>query len=143
MMPTILSTLTPSGAGWSGGFLVSTSTRATGWIPHSSFGAPEAGSRAPLFFVDGDHTYGSVLRELTGIADAVPDAAVLVHDAFHQSSPSGYNIGPYQAVEAVLANWPGRYRTQHSGLGLPGLTLLYDPSSGLASGKRRELPVRP
>jgi len=97
----------------------------------------------PLFFVDGDHAYRSVLRELTGIADTVPDAAVLVHDAFYQSPGSGYNIGPYQAIEAVMAKWPGRYRTQHSGLGLPGLTLLYEPRSRVAGTTRLEWPVRP
>jgi cephalosporin hydroxylase len=86
-----------------------------------------AGGRKPrpLFFVDGDHAYESVLRELTGIANEIPDAAVLLHDAFYQSPDSGYNIGPYQAIEEVLATWPGRYRKVHSGLGLPGMTLLY------------------
>jgi cephalosporin hydroxylase len=84
----------------------------------------------PLFFLDGDHARESVLRELTGIADAVPDAAVLVHDAFYQSPESGYNVGPYQAIEQVMADRPGRYRMQHSGLGLPGLTFLYPVSSG-------------
>jgi cephalosporin hydroxylase len=84
----------------------------------------------PLFFLDGDHAYESVLRELTGIADAVPDASVLVHDAFYQSPESGYNIGPSLAVEATRADRPGRYRKQHSGLGLPGMTLLYPASAG-------------
>jgi cephalosporin hydroxylase len=86
-----------------------------------------AGGRKPrpLFFVDGDHAYDSVLRELTGIADEVPDAAVLLHDAFYQSPDSGYNVGPYRAIEEVLAARPGRFRKIHSGLGLPGMTLLY------------------
>jgi cephalosporin hydroxylase len=83
----------------------------------------------PLFFLDGDHAYESVSRELTGIADAVPDAAILVHDAFYQSPGSGYNIGPYMAVEEIVADRPGRYRKVHSGLGLPGMTLLYPASS--------------
>lgn len=89
-----------------------------------------AGGRKPrpLFLVDGDHSYQSVLRELTGITRAVPDAAVLLHDTFYQSSESGYNVGPWQAIEDVLASCPGRYRKQHSGLGLPGMTLVY-PSS--------------
>ena len=87
----------------------------------------------PLFFVDGDHAYESVLRELTGITTEVPDAAVLLHDAFYQSPESGYNIGPYQAIEEVLARWPGRYRKVHSGIGLPGMTLVYPTT---APGKR-------
>jgi len=90
-----------------------------------------AGGRKPrpLFFVDGDHAHESVLRELTGIANEVPDAVVLLHDAFYQSPDSGYNVGPYQAIEAVMASFPGRYRKVHSGLGLPGMTLLYPASS--------------
>jgi cephalosporin hydroxylase len=54
----------------------------------------EAGQRpSPLFFVDGDHRYESVLRELIGITLAVPDATILVHDAFFQSTESRYNVG--------------------------------------------------
>jgi len=90
----------------------------------------EAGRRpGPLFFLDGDHRYESVLRELTGIALSVPDAAILVHDAFFQSTESGYNLGPYRAIGDVLERFPGRYRRQDSGLGLPGLTLLYPAPS--------------
>jgi cephalosporin hydroxylase len=86
-----------------------------------------AGGRRPqpLFFLDGDHSRESVFRELTGVTLEIPDAAILVHDAFYQSPASGYNIGPYEAIEDVLASVPGRYRKVHSGLGLPGMTLLY------------------
>lgn len=79
----------------------------------------------PLFLVDGDHSYESVLRELTGITREVPDASVLLHDSFYQSEKSGYNVGPHRAIEQVLAAQPVPYCTQHSGLGLPGMTLLY------------------
>jgi cephalosporin hydroxylase len=82
----------------------------------------------PLFFVDGDHSHESVLRELTGIANEIPHAAVLVHDAFYQSAEAGYNTGPYRAIEEVVAAWPGRYRRVYSGLGLPGMSLLYPAS---------------
>ena len=70
-----------------------------------------------------------VLRELTGIATEVPDAAVLRHDAFYQSPNSGYNVGPYRASEEVLAARPGRFHKIHSGLGLPGMTFLYPAPS--------------
>jgi cephalosporin hydroxylase len=84
----------------------------------------------PLFFLDGDnHAYESVLRELIGIEAEVPNAAILVHDAFYQSPGSGYNVGPDKAIEAVMTKWPGRLRTHESGLGLPGLTLLYPARS--------------
>lgn len=84
----------------------------------------ERGCR-PLFFVDGDHSYESVKRELCGILSTVPEAPVLVHDTFYQSKESGYNIGPYQAIEDTLAVQPHKYKKIAVGLGLPGMTLLY------------------
>ncbi len=79
----------------------------------------------PLFLVDGDHEHASVLRELTGIAREIRDASILLHDSFNQSEASGYNVGPYRAIQDMLATDPGRYRKVESGLGLPGMTLLY------------------
>ena len=84
-----------------------------------------ARQRAPLFFIDGDHGYESVLRELSAIASEIPDASILLHDTFNQSPASGYNVGPYRAIQEVLRSHPGRYRRIDSGLGLPGMTLLY------------------
>lgn len=79
-----------------------------------------------LFFVDGDHEYASVRRELSAILREVPAAGVLLHDTFYQSSESGYNIGPHRAIADVLAGHAdGLYRRIDSGLGLPGMTLLY------------------
>jgi hypothetical protein len=79
----------------------------------------------PLFLIDGDHSYESVSRELHAIAGEVPDPGVLLHDAFYQSLKSGYNVGPYRAIEDLLAEMPNRFRRLNSGLGLPGMTLLY------------------
>jgi len=78
----------------------------------------------PLFFVDGDHSYESVKRELDGILQAVPEASVLLHDTFYQSPDSGYNVGPRQAIEETLAAHPGRFGSLHTGTSLPGMTLL-------------------
>ncbi len=78
-----------------------------------------------LVFIDGDHSYESVRRELSGIAEAMPDAAILLHDTFYQSEQSGYNVGPYRAVAEMLAAAPGRYRVMSTTTGLPGMTLLY------------------
>jgi cephalosporin hydroxylase len=80
----------------------------------------------PLFFVDGDHAYASVLRELGAVFDAVGDASALVHDTFFQSAESGYNVGPARAIENVVARYPLRFTSITSGLGLPGMTLLAD-----------------
>jgi hypothetical protein len=85
----------------------------------------DAGSPAnPLFFVDGDHSYESVCRELGGILAAIPNAAVLLHDTFYQSPDSGYNIGPLRAINDVITKYPGRFELIHSGLSLPGMTLM-------------------
>jgi cephalosporin hydroxylase len=80
---------------------------------------------APLFFIDGDHGFESVRRELSAIGTEIPDANILLHDAFYQSSESGYNVGPHRAIQQLLGTHPGRYRAMDSGLGLPGMTLLY------------------
>lgn len=79
----------------------------------------------PLFFVDGDHAYESVARELTGIMEQVPQAQILLHDTFYQSPESQYNVGPHRAIVEALARMPGRYRVMETTTGLPGMTLLY------------------
>ena len=43
----------------------------------------------PLFFVDGDHSYGSVKRDPKGIIMSVPNAHILVHDTFDQPEEMG------------------------------------------------------
>ena len=78
----------------------------------------------PLFFVDGDHSYESVLRELEQIFNASSDASVLAHDTFIQSHEAGYNIGPSQAIGRALSQYSSRFKVIHSGPGLPGMTLL-------------------
>ena len=78
-----------------------------------------------LVFIDGDHSYESVFRELTGIIKAMPNAAILLHDTFYQSGQAGYNIGPYQAVTKILDSMPETYQVMSTTTGLPGMTLLY------------------
>lgn len=79
----------------------------------------------PLFFIDGDHSYESVKRELEGVIKNVPQANILLHDTFYQSEESGYNVGPYKAVVDVLAGMPNRYKIISQNIGLPGMTLLW------------------
>jgi cephalosporin hydroxylase len=81
-----------------------------------------------LVFIDGDHQYDSVMRELTGVMESVPQAHILLHDTFFQSAESGYNVGPHQAIVDALAVAPRRYRVLSSQTGLPGMTLLYQLS---------------
>jgi cephalosporin hydroxylase len=79
----------------------------------------------PLFFLDGDHTYESVKRELDAVTASCPDTSILVHDTFFQSEDSGYNVGPYLAVKETLENSPNKYVSIVENTGLPGMTLLY------------------
>ncbi|MHC4533210.1 MAG: CmcI family methyltransferase [Planctomycetota bacterium] len=77
----------------------------------------------PLIFVDGDHNYKSVIRELNGIKSVVQKAAVLVHDTFYQVAESNYYCGPYNAVRE-FANQNG-IEVSSTILGLPGMSLLW------------------
>lgn len=78
-----------------------------------------------LFFLDGDHSYQSVSRELNGIFAIRPEASILVHDTFYQSDESGYNVGPHDSVEAFLKKHPECYQRIETQIGLPGMTLLF------------------
>lgn len=84
------------------------------------------GSRV-LFFVDGDHSYESVKRELEAIVTQVAEPKVLLHDTFFQSPDAGYNVGPHLAVRDVLDGLPPGRRLQmmETKTGLPGMTLVY------------------
>ncbi len=81
--------------------------------------------RSTLVFIDGDHSYESVYRELNGVIKAMPLAHILLHDTFYQSSDSGYNVGPHKAVVETMAEMPGEYKIMATTTGLPGMTLLY------------------
>lgn len=95
--------------------------------------------RLPLFFLDGDHSYESIKRELTGIRSKVSDAVLLVHDTFYQSEESGYNTGPYRAINELMDAVPGYYSRISTSLGLPGMTLLYRKNrSNGAEGSYRD-----
>ena len=79
-----------------------------------------------LFFLDGDHEYESVSRELAGIHTKFPKANILAHDTFYQSEDSKYNIGPYLAIKDFLKKHPDSYKILSTDFGLPGMTLLYN-----------------
>lgn len=77
-----------------------------------------------LFYVDGDHSYESVSRELNKIYNNAPQSSILLHDTFYQSEESGYNIGPHKAIKDFLTNKSDQYFVYNTKLGLPGMTLL-------------------
>ena len=91
--------------------------------------ADKSVAKVPLFFIDGDHGYDSVRRDLDGIMGTVPEANILLHDTFFQSPEAHYNIGPYQAIQEVLRAAP-IYKILRQELGLPGMTLLYRKKEG-------------
>lgn len=76
-----------------------------------------------LFFVDGDHSYESVKKELDWITKCFPGSAILAHDTFFQSGESGYNIGPIRAVLQVATTQ--NYRVINMDVGAPGMVLMY------------------
>jgi cephalosporin hydroxylase len=82
-------------------------------------------SATALFFVDGDHSYDSVRRELEGIIEHVERPVALLHDTFYQSEDSGYNTGPFRAIREVLQARGSTYRTIETKTGLPGMTLVF------------------
>lgn len=81
-----------------------------------------------LFFIDGDHSYECVKRELATILEHIPTAKVLLHDTFYQSADANYNIGSFKAIEDVLGSAKNEYNVITTNLGLPGMTLLYKKS---------------
>ena len=86
----------------------------------------------PFVFIDGDHEYASVKRELSAIINGMPHVGILLHDTFYQSTESGYNVGPNEAINAVLSLTNHQYKKISTNTGLPGMTLLYQPSGEAA-----------
>lgn len=78
-----------------------------------------------LFFLDGDHLYKSVKRELTSIIKNVPESAILLHDSFYQSRDANYNVGVHKAINDCLRETSNIYKRVDTNTGLPGMTLLY------------------
>ena len=76
-----------------------------------------------LFFIDGDHSFESVSKELDGIKEMASRAVILAHDVFLQGTESGYNCGPYEALINFTSY--NRLPFQSTVLGLPGMGLTY------------------
>jgi cephalosporin hydroxylase len=75
-----------------------------------------------LVFLDGDHSFESVRREL-GLARMLPKGSgILVHDTFYQPG-STYNHGPYLAIEEFRQEFDFR-QVIHLQSGLPGMSYL-------------------
>ena len=74
-----------------------------------------------LLFLDGDHSYETVRRELQ-VCQTIKRGCVLVHDTFYQPS-SNYNHGPYLAIQNSLSTLPVK-QVVHLQTGLPGMSYL-------------------
>ena len=77
----------------------------------------------PLFFLDGDHSFESVWKELNGIKEIASHAVILAHDVFLQGTESGYNYGPYEALSKFTSHYHLPF--QFTILSLPGMGLTY------------------
>jgi len=83
----------------------------------------EAKGFLPLIFLDGDHSYETVKRELYGLRAAASQAVVLLHDSFFQGPEANYNCGPFEALSefSKAEDIP----ICSTALGLPGMSLAY------------------
>ena len=75
-----------------------------------------------LLFLDGDHAFETVSKELGLAVQHSNVAGVLVHDTFYQPG-SKYNHGPFEAVSAFVATTEVR-EVVHAHMGLPGMTFI-------------------
>lgn len=75
-----------------------------------------------LFFVDGDHAYASVKRELEAIVRDGCWSGILMHDTFHRNDP-------YRALQDVFGERED-VMLFSTVLGLPGMTLIL-PKKGV------------
>ena len=77
----------------------------------------------PLFYLDGDHGYKSIKRELFLIGKHANHATIIIHDTFYQTKKSKYNIGPHKAIQDFL-KVQLNYKIYTTHFGLPGMTVL-------------------
>jgi len=74
-----------------------------------------------LLFLDSDHGYDNVLRELN-LAKIIKNGCLLVHDTFYQPS-SDYNHSPYLAIQEFSKEFTFK-QVIHLQTGLPGMSYL-------------------
>jgi cephalosporin hydroxylase len=74
-----------------------------------------------LIFLDSDHEYQNVRRELE-LVKKIQRGCLLVHDTFYQPG-SHYNHGPYLAIQDCVVEAPVR-QVFHLQTGLPGMSYL-------------------
>lgn len=85
-----------------------------------------------LFFVDGDHAYASVKRELEAIVHSGCWSGILMHDTFHRNDP-------YRALRNVFGERDD-VMLFSTVLGLPGMTLILPKEGGRCAQVKRKTP---
>ena len=79
-----------------------------------------------LFYLDGDHSYEMVYREMFSILKKVEHPYIILHDTFKQTEESNYNIGPSKAIDDIILEFKDiKFKRIDTYTGLPGMTFLY------------------
>lgn len=88
----------------------------------------------PLFFVDGDHSYQSVIREISGLISVQEEFHLLAHDTFVQKPDAkGQSRESWLGCPTALESFAEEYRWLNVGFGNPGMAYLW--GRGKRAGK--------
>lgn len=88
----------------------------------------------PLFFVDGDHSYSSVIREISGLISVQDEFHLLAHDTFVQKPDGkGQSRESWLGCPTALDVFAKDYRWLNVGFGNPGMAYLW--GRGKRAGK--------
>lgn len=83
-------------------------------------------SLRPLFFVDGDHSYASVIREIKGLISVQDEFHLLAHDTFVQKPDAkGQSRESWLGCPTALEAFAKDYRWLNVGFGNPGMAYLW------------------
>ena len=93
----------------------------------------------PLFFADGDHSYESVIREITGIVSAQEEFHLLAHDTFVQKPDvKGQSRESWVGCPTALDLAAQDYRWLNVGFGKPGMAYLWGRGRSSAHSSWRQ-----
>ena len=93
----------------------------------------------PLFFVDGDHSYKSVIREITGLIPVQEEFHLLAHDTFVQKPDvKGQSRESWLGCPTALELAAQDYRWLNVGFGNPGMAYLWGKGRSSAHSSWRQ-----
>jgi len=80
----------------------------------------------PLFFVDGDHSYASVVSDIKGLISVLDEFHLLAHDTFVQKPDAkGHSRESWLGCPTALEAFAKEYRWLNVGFGNPGMAYLW------------------